>query len=282
MSFLPTRILVATDGSECATLAARAAVDLSNKSGSELHVAHAWTHVPSARFETYVYTQLEEEGRRVLEEEVRRMEAAGANIAGTHLREGSTHKVIVGLAEELAAGLVVVGSRGLGPLKRFFMGSISESVVRCARCPVLVVREWPHSGFPAEIVLATDGSEESALATRAAADLSEKTGSEVHILHVERSPVMAYSGRAQQSTTSEAQKLLDDQVQRTKEAGGRVAATHLRIGEPSEEIVGLSAEIGAGLVVVGSRGLGAAKRLSLGSVSESVVRRAPCPVLVVR
>jgi nucleotide-binding universal stress UspA family protein len=41
----------------------------------------------------------------------------------------------------LSAGLIVVGSRGLGPLRRALMGSVSDSVVRHARCPVLVVRQ---------------------------------------------------------------------------------------------------------------------------------------------
>ena len=47
---------------------------------------------------------------------------------------------IVGLAGRLGAGLIVVGSRGRGPLKRALMGSVSDSVVRHAHCPVLVVR----------------------------------------------------------------------------------------------------------------------------------------------
>ena len=47
---------------------------------------------------------------------------------------------IVDLAEELDAGLVVVGSRGLGGIRRALMGSVSDSVVRHAHCPVLVVR----------------------------------------------------------------------------------------------------------------------------------------------
>jgi nucleotide-binding universal stress UspA family protein len=48
---------------------------------------------------------------------------------------------IVGLAEELGAGLIVMGSRGLGRIRRALMGSVSDSVVRHAHCPVMVVRE---------------------------------------------------------------------------------------------------------------------------------------------
>ncbi|HSK84466.1 MAG TPA: universal stress protein, partial [Rubrobacter sp.] len=61
-------------------------------------------------------------------------------IAGTYARVGFPDAEIVGLAGKLGAGLIVLGSRGLGPLKRALMGSVSDSVVRHAHCPVLVVR----------------------------------------------------------------------------------------------------------------------------------------------
>jgi nucleotide-binding universal stress UspA family protein len=53
---------------------------------------------------------------------------------------GKAAAEIVELAQELGAGLVVVGSRGLGGIRRALMGSVSDSVVRHAHCPVLVVR----------------------------------------------------------------------------------------------------------------------------------------------
>ncbi len=62
MARFPSRVLLATDGSKVAALAARTAVDLTDKSGSELHLVHAWTNVPSPRFEEYVRAHLEEEG----------------------------------------------------------------------------------------------------------------------------------------------------------------------------------------------------------------------------
>ncbi len=61
-----------------------------------------------------------------------------------------------------------------------------------------------------------------------------------------------------------------------------VAQAHLRMGKPAAEIVALAEELGVGLVVVGSRGLGGVRRALMGSVSDSVVRHAHCPVLVVR
>ena len=145
--------------------------------------------------------------------------------------------------------------------------------------------------FPTRILLAADGSEEAALAARTAADIAERTGSELHVVLVGLS--IGYVGMGpleiadipaprQEELNQEAQRSLDAQVKQIEAAGGTVARAHLRVGKPDEEIVALGEEIGVGLIVVGSRGLGGIRRALMGSVSDSVVRHAHCPVLVVR
>jgi nucleotide-binding universal stress UspA family protein len=91
----------------------------------------------------------------------------------------------VKLVEELGIGLVAVGSRGKGRIRRLAMGSVSDSVARHARCPVMVVR-WKPVVFPAKILLATDASEEARLAATTSSDLAQRTGSELHVAHVGR------------------------------------------------------------------------------------------------
>ena len=83
----------------------------------------------------------EEEARTRLDGQVQRLREAGGEVAGAHAKLGRPDAEIVALAEELSAGLIVLGSRGLGPLRSALMGSVSHSVVRHAHCPVLVVRE---------------------------------------------------------------------------------------------------------------------------------------------
>jgi nucleotide-binding universal stress UspA family protein len=61
-------------------------------------------------------------------------------VAEGHLRVGDAAPQIVALAEEIEAGLIVMGSRGLGGIRRALIGSVSDAVVRHAHCPVLVVR----------------------------------------------------------------------------------------------------------------------------------------------
>ena len=145
--------------------------------------------------------------------------------------------------------------------------------------------------FPTKILLATDGSEEARHAAQAAAELSKDTGSEVDIAYVLPSPRELrghhiYSREVMSSVLEqaegEARSLLEEQAKQVGESEGKVAETHLETGEPDKEIVRLSEEIGAGAIVIGSRGLGGLRRALMGSVSESVVRHAHCPVFVVR
>jgi nucleotide-binding universal stress UspA family protein len=148
--------------------------------------------------------------------------------------------------------------------------------------------------FPTKILLATDGSKEAELASSSAADLAERTGSELHVVYVGHMPPVFYESpgtwaldpdlqrRMQGSIEEEAKARLDAQVQRVREAGGEVAGAHARLGRPDAEIVGLAEELGAGLIVLGSRGHGPLRSALMGSVSDSVIRHARCPVMVVR
>ncbi len=138
--------------------------------------------------------------------------------------------------------------------------------------------------FPTRVLLATDGSPDAALAAQSAIELCERTGSELHVTHVgEYLPTyFAYTEEEPAELRQAARQLLDEQARRISEAGGTVAETHLRLGRPAEQIVELAEELDAGVVVVGSRGLGGLRRAVLGSVSDAVVRHAHCPVFVVR
>lgn len=296
MSIFPTRILLATDGSMEAELAADAALGLAGKSGSELHVVHVlvlpmYTSDP-ANFDAGFRRQLEKRSRTRLSDLVSRIESSGGTVDDTHLGVGRADAVILQKAEEVGAGLIVIGSRGIGAMRRTLMGSVSDSVVRHAHCPVLVVRGEPLA-FPTKVLLATDGSEEANLAASTAVEISNSTASELHVVYAEPVPY-AYEFAAWESlppdlpasineaAQEDASTKLDEQVQKVREAGGEIAGAHARAGHPDAEIVGLAGKLGAGLVVMGSRGLGPLKRALMGSVSDSVVHHSPCPVLVVR
>jgi nucleotide-binding universal stress UspA family protein len=191
MSIFPTKILLATDGSSEAQLTARTAVDVAQKTDSELDVIHVVDIAPSIallypeatdpewvesvallypegtdpkRVESIalLYPEAtdpervkqlapvlkealerhsEKQGRELLDGEVERVRSDGETVAQSHLMIGEVAREIVQLAEDLGAGLIVMGSRGHGGISRALMGSVSESVVRHAHCPDTIVRE---------------------------------------------------------------------------------------------------------------------------------------------
>ena len=147
------------------------------------------------------------------------------------------------------------------------------------------------SVFPTTILLATDGSDEAKRATEVAVELSKGTGSEVHVVYVLPTPAQLighhlYPEETRESLIGgaerEAERFLNEQAERIGSDGAKVAETHLRSGDPDKEILRLAEALDVGLIVIGSRGLGAVSRALMGSVSDSVVRHAHCPVFVVR
>src|SRR5215212_9916861 len=144
MSIFPTKILLATDGSSEAQLATQTSVDLGQKTDSELHVIHVLNvdpsdllypdaidpegvELPDPILEEELERSFAQRGREVLDAEVERVHSAGGTVAQAHLMMGEVAREIVHLAEDVGAGLIL-------------MGSISDSVVRDAHCPMLVVR----------------------------------------------------------------------------------------------------------------------------------------------
>ena len=307
MSLFPTKVLAAIDGSEEAELALSLAVDLAHNHHSELHIVHAAPAPPPAAPHVVHYSMSPEQQerykqsiRRDFEELIDQVEGAKETATDTHLRfRARADEEIVDCAEDIGAGLIVMGSRGLGGLRRALLGSTADSVVRHAHCPVMVVRRGERVDerlLSGKVVVAVDGSEESNLAARTAADLFQAAGSELHVVHVRPAPSArerllavqaAYELSGEQpdldsQVQREIQQRLDEEVRRIEEAGGEVAQTHGLVGHPEREIVNVAEDLEAGLIVMGSRGLGAIRRALMDSVSEAVVRHAHCPVMVVR
>src|ERR671915_981025 len=121
--------------------------------------------------------------------------------------------------------------------------------------------------FPTKILLATDASKDAIKAAQIASDISSVSGSELHVLHVGSTRDFHVAPGAEQSFSprtaslgevrEKAEKTLDEAVKQVEELGGTVAQSHLRIGDPEDEILKFCEEQGGfGLIVMGSRGLG--------------------------
>ena len=142
------RVLLATDGSEEAVRAARTAVALADELGAELHVVYVG-HLPPAFYESMGAVTLDREledrmrrradevARARLEEQVQSIAADGGKVAQAHARIGRPDAQIVGLAEELDADLIVVGSKSMRGRGRYLLGSVAAKVSHHAPCSVM-------------------------------------------------------------------------------------------------------------------------------------------------
>jgi nucleotide-binding universal stress UspA family protein len=300
----PTKILLAVDGSPGSERAARAATRFANSLASKLHVVLVGGRDPisglvsgspplDADYELWARESIQRNARERLEGQLEKIRAGGDEIAGAHVRTGRADVEIVALAEELGAGLVVVGSRGLGRLKRAVMGSVSRNVVRHAHCPVLVVHDGRSAPISGPILAADDGSREATEAIGAGAEISAATGGAgLHVVHViDPDPYMPYPGPEAWDGWQEhlerdarvARSWVEERAEGLRDAGAvKTVEAHLVIGDPGREISRLADELDAGLVILGSRGLGGVRRMLLGSVSDFLVGHAPCSVMVVR
>ena len=152
------KILLATDGSEDAALAAGAAAHLSKKAGAELYIAHAWRpQTQQASYPAVIWTDYahlyEREARKVLASQVDTVEALGSSVEEARLLRGTPIDAILDLCKEIEPGLVVVGSRGLGPLRRILIGSVSEGIVHHAHVRSSWCEGVRRRGRPERVVM---------------------------------------------------------------------------------------------------------------------------------
>lgn len=206
----------------------------------------------------------------------------------TVLAQGRAADTIVRQAARRRADLVVVGSRGLSDISEFLLGSVSRQIVLQAGCPVLVIKR-PMPENP-RVVLAMNASKHARWAAEFLRDclLCEET--QLTVLSVVPPVATDIAARVlppdqierlQKPAHEETQRLLA-KLRETFLKDGCAVSTEMLAGHPSQTLVTHLERSHPDLAVVGSRGLAGTERLQLGSVSEALVKYAPCSVLVVK
>ena len=153
-------IVVGTDGSEPADEAVRQATDMASHDGARLHLVTAypdpqilrerttiWTNDPKGMMDSgptrdsgaYTIVDLREVAESIVQRAARDAQSKGIEVQ-THVREGQPAEVIIDVANQEQADLIVVGSRGLTGIKRYLLGSVSSKVSEHAPCSVMIVR----------------------------------------------------------------------------------------------------------------------------------------------
>jgi nucleotide-binding universal stress UspA family protein len=294
------RILVATDGSECAGVAVDLVAAMAWPPNSTIHVVNAvasgvavfggpWPPLPPIDTTTFD-DDIHQQAERNLDAARARLTAPGRTVE-TSVASGRAADVIVSLAEQTDADAIVVGGRGHGTLESMLLGSTSAEVVDRAYVPVLVAR----GSAVGRVVYAWDGSACAEEGSRVLTAWEVFAASEIHVISVadatppwwadismvdEKAAAAAYAKAAEPSRTQH-EELAQDMAQRL-EAAGLEAVSQRRDGDPAEQIVDVAKSRQADLIVVGTHGRTGLRRLLMGSVARNVLHHAHCSVLVVR
>lgn len=218
--------------------------------------------------------------------------AASRAVVETRSLPGTAAQEILKTAEEERSELLLMGCSGVSAVERFFLGTVTERVMRHAPCPVLVAR--PCGQPLKEIVVGVDSSSSSQRALDWLVGLPLPSDAEVRLVtavpNLEEAirvhmmlPVDLQEGDAtlDERLRHKAQELLAGAAQRLAPTGHRVVS-EVRSGDAAVALLDVAEAEGAHLTVIGSHGSGAVERFLLGSVSEKVLRHAHCSVLVVR
>jgi nucleotide-binding universal stress UspA family protein len=230
--------------------------------------------------ERYVQSEvnrLEKAAKAAKEESIALLAKLGLN-GGVSVARGAVAGTIMKHAER-GAGLLSIGSRGLDALDRFMLGSVSNHAIHHAPCSVLVVKERPRP--VRRIVLAIDGSAASDKALRflmrqvnPTPDGPDREPILVTVVHA--MPYLKYP-----EVKEAGKRLMQRYGDKLAKSGFQIREA-LRLGKPADEILSVTKREKADLIVTGAKGLGAIRRVLLGSVSTRVVHHAHCGVLVVR
>ena len=287
------RVLVGVDFSSESDIAVLHAVELARHHGARMILAHV-AALPSDLLGDSSYdpifraqgsgaafaTDHRRESADLLQATEARCQSLGVEVE-TVMVDDNPSDGLARVADELGADLLIVGTHGRTGLKRFLLGSVAERTVRLARVATLVARgAIEEGGAYRRVLVATDFSPAADAALAAALDLVGPNA-RVEVVHCWQTPSMP-SGLPATPLRGELEAAV---LQRGERLLGRHGGARLRFvpveSAPAEGIRYRAEETQCDLIVTGSHGRRGARRWLLGSVTEAVVRHAPCSVLVI-
>jgi nucleotide-binding universal stress UspA family protein len=291
------KLFVAIDFSPNSDEALRQAHDRALSTGAQLAVCHI---VPNELRSNLLFPDVSRIAALKFPLEMKQIaEAAAARVAEITGRtegefelivdDGTPQALILNRAEEWLADLIIVGSHGQTSAADALLGSVTDSVIRHAHCPVLIVRPGKRTG---RIIVGTDFSDPVLPALRAAGDEAERTGAELTVVHsldmvwsLAAYPALAFGGAPFNISAEQIKELelvatqrLEESLKQLNVSGDTLVTT----GPAGTALIDIASERKADLIVVGTIGRTGLRRALLGSVAETVAKGAPCSVLIIR
>lgn len=231
-----------------------------------------------------IYKTLEQSMREDGERLLNRVESLLPLHAGPstkHLRMGPPAEEIVSMAEEQKVDLIVMGARGLGPVKERLLGSVSHRILTLAHCATLIVN-GPVKAMK-QILLPLQGPSDTESAIRFLQLKPFHDAVELTLLTVLPSTEPPWPGNADAAAAST--EILEKQAGYLEGVAERLRAIGYQahgvvvVGTPSTMILQEAATLRSDLILMGTSGRQGVTRFVLGSVSHAVLHKTPCPVL---
>jgi nucleotide-binding universal stress UspA family protein len=231
-----------------------------------------------------IKAQLRQEGEAILDEARRHLPADFFHVQRIH-QTGHPVDVIVETARFARSNLIMVGARGLGPVKELILGSVSHRVLMHAPCSTMIIKA-PLTQLR-KILLPIEGQEDAEAALQFLALQPFRPRVEVEVFTVWPQPQLSWPTTVRQSELLEIQAI-EEARERMKSITDQLTQmnignqAHVGIGNPAYAILEQAKASQSDLIMMGTHGRGGLSRLLMGSVSHSVLHQAPCPVLIVR
>ncbi len=290
-------LLVPIDGSDASANAIEYAFQMGSTTGASITFCHSVD--PSAvQCSPYdlggmgvMIEEIEQVSTSLLAAAKAKADARGIAASTLELR-GPAIAAIVDAANQRGVSAIVMGTAGRSGASRWFLGSVTEGVLRSSDRPVFTISRWQpvaakQPSYFKRIVVAVDQSEASNAAIEFALRLADPPHTTVELVHILHAPAMRATvepnGKGQQRLIREcaqAEELLQTCSERFGERNIHVDRT-MKDGDPAAEIVAIASHQRADLITIGTHGRRGLQRLVLGSVAEHVVRGASVPVAVV-
>jgi nucleotide-binding universal stress UspA family protein len=297
-------ILVPLDGSPLAEQALPLASHIAQRAGSKLRLvlAHRLPSAPIDPAAAKLFVSIELATRKSERAYLRGIQAklreGGMRLSSAVTLTGAAGPALAQYVRELGIDLVVMATHGRGGIRRAWLGSVADQLIRNLEIPVLLVRPPETGAAPArppgvgQILVPLDGSPLAEEALDAAAKLARLWDAELTLMQVVPPVLLSIDGAMPLPSSyddgltamsrMQAQDYLDDVVEEMRAQGLRAAGVAVVGWNTVDSILEMARPERVAVVVLATHGRGGLRRLALGSVADKLVRGAEVPVLVYR
>lgn len=292
------QILVPLDGSAFAEAALPLALELSRRTGADLHVVTVLEPVTSFAYEGWEGAA-QEWSEEYLRDVLDRIGDDGGGSIEHAVLNGHTVEVLQAESERRKIDVVVMATHGRGAFSRMWLGSVADGFVRQTHLPVIMVR--PEEGAePVEdfshsfetLLIPLDGSELSESALQHATEFGELFDSAYHLTRIVSypvdiaSPYLPHTAQLNQQVMEDAKKgaadYLENHAEQMRRRGLRVTTSVVVDAQAGQGVIAETEAVGADMVAMATHGRKGLSRVVLGSAADKVIRGIHVPVLLHR